>query len=286
VAVARVLFVDDEAAIRETVPRILTLHGYDVFCVGTVAEALAAITSRSFDVLITDLNIGQPGDGYTVVSGMRRTQPECINFILTGYPALEAALQAIRSQVDGCLIKPASVSSLLAEIEEKLKNPVRHRFLPCKRLSGLLRELSNEIVHRTLALMKADPELMVLRISEEDRVAPIGPVLGMLADVLDSPDPDNARGETARVVAHWAKVRYRQGFSVPLLIKHARLLENAIFDVVGENLLVLNLSYFLTDLKRVNQTLFLLLENLMKVFQELEKKRSRAVPPDASLRSA
>jgi putative cell wall-binding protein len=108
----------------------------------------------------------------------------------------------------------------------------------------------------------------------------------MLADVLDSPDPDNARGETARVVAHWAKVRYRQGFSVPLLIKHARLLENAIFDVVGENLLVLNLSYFLTDLKRVNQTLFLLLENLMKVFQELEKKRSRAVPPDASLRSA
>jgi hypothetical protein len=34
----------------------------------------------------------------------------------------------------------------------------------------------------------------------------------------------------------------------------------------------LNLSYFLTDLKRVNQTLFLLLENLMKVFQELGKK--------------
>jgi len=136
---ARILFVDDEAAIRETLPRILTLHGYDVFSVGTVAAALAAITSRSFDVLITDLNIGQPGDGFTVVSGMRRTQPDCINFILTGYPALETALEAIRSQVDGCLMKPTSVSSLLAEIEEKLKNPVCHQPLPCKRLSGLLR---------------------------------------------------------------------------------------------------------------------------------------------------
>jgi ActR/RegA family two-component response regulator len=269
---ARILFVDDEAAIRETLPRILTLHGYDVFCVGTVAEALAAITSRSFDVLITDLNIGQPGDGFTVVSGMRRTQPDCINFILTGYPALETALQAIRSQVDGCLMKPTSVSSLLAEIEEKLKNPVRHQPLPCQRLSSLLRELSNEILQRTLALMKADPELMVLRMSEEDRVAPIVPVLDMLVDVLDSSDPDKARSEVVRLGAQWAKVRYRQGFSSLLVIKHVRLLENAIFDLASENLLLLNLSYFLTDLKRLNQTLFLLMEDFMKAFQELDKK--------------
>ncbi len=269
---ARILFVDDEAAIRETLPRILTLHGYDVFSVGTVAEALAAITSRSFDVLITDLNIGQPGDGFTVVSGMRRTQPDCINFILTGYPALETALEAIRSQVDGCLMKPTSVSSLLAEIEEKLKNPVRHQPLPCKRLSGLLRELSSEIVQRTLALTEADPELMVLGISEEDHVAPIMPILGMLADVLDSSDPDKARSEAPRLGAQWAKVRYRQGFSIPLLIKHVWLLESAIFDLASENLLLLNLSYFLTDLKQVDRTLFLLLENLMKAFQKLDEK--------------
>jgi len=272
VAGARILFVDDEAAIRETMPRILSLHGYDVFCVGTVAQALAAITSRPFDVLITDLNIGQPGDGFTVVSGMRRTQPDCINFILTGYPALEAALEAIRSQVDGCLVKPASVSSLLAEIEGKLKNPVRHQPLPCKRLSGLLRELSNEIVQRTLALTEADSEFMALRISDEDRVAPIPPVLAMLADVLDSSDPDNAHSEVMRLGAQWAKVRYRQGFSIPLLIKHVRLLESAIFELASENLLLLNLSYFLTDMKRANQTLFLLLESFMKAFQKLDKK--------------
>ncbi len=271
-AIARILFVDDEAAIRETLPRILTLHGYDVFCAATVAEALAAITSRTFDVLLTDLNIGQAGDGFTVVSGMRRTQPDCINFILTGYPALEAALEAIRSQLDGCLIKPASISLLLAEIEAKLKSPVRTRALPCKRLSGLLREFSNEIVQRTLARAKADPELMAVDVSEEERTAPIGTILEMLADVLDSSDPDKAYGESERVGAEWARVRYRQGFSVSLLIKHARLLESAIFEVAGENLLSLNLSYFLTDLKRVNQALFLLLENFMKAFQELDKR--------------
>ncbi|MGA2964428.1 MAG: hypothetical protein ABSD96_22430, partial [Candidatus Korobacteraceae bacterium] len=199
-------------------------------------------------------------------------QHDCINFILTGYPALEAALEANRSQVDGCLVKPASVSSLLGEIEQKLKNPVRHQPLACKRLSVLLRELSKEIVQRTLALMKADPELMELRISEEDRVAPIAPVLRMLADVLDSSDADKACNDFMRLGAQWDKVRYRQGFSIPLLIKHVRLLESAIFELASENLLLLNLSYFLTDLKRVNQTLFLLLESFMKAFQKLDKK--------------
>lgn len=269
---ARVLFVDDEIGIRETLPRILTLRGYDVFCVGTVAEALGAITSRSVDVLITDLNIGQPGDGFTVVSGMRRTQSKCINFILTGYPALETALEAIRSQVDGYLLKPTSATALFAEIEAKLNNPIRYRPLPCKRLSTLLRELSNEIVERTMAYTRADLELMVLPISEEDCIAPIGEVLGLLAEVLDSSDADKARSEAVRLSAHWAGIRHRQGFPIPLLIRHVRLLENAIFDFSGENLLVLDLSYFLTDLKRVNQTLLLLLEYFMKAFQELDEQ--------------
>jgi ActR/RegA family two-component response regulator len=41
-----------------------------------------------FDVLISDLNIGHPADGFVVVSAMRRTQPDTLTFILTGYPCL------------------------------------------------------------------------------------------------------------------------------------------------------------------------------------------------------
>src|ERR1035437_1415156 len=118
----RVLFVDDEPGIRLTMPEILHQHGFSVTAVGTVNEALAVITSAQFDVLISDLNIGQPGDGFTVVSAMRRTQPECLTLILTGYPGFETALQAIRSQVDDYLIKPTPVPTLINLIEEKLKN--------------------------------------------------------------------------------------------------------------------------------------------------------------------
>ena len=117
----RVLFVDDEPGIRLTMPEVLRQHGFSVTAVGTVNEALAEITSAQFDVLISDLNFDHPADGFIVVSAMRRTQPNCVTLILTGYPGYETALEALRNQVDDYLIKPADVPTLVSLIEKKLK---------------------------------------------------------------------------------------------------------------------------------------------------------------------
>ncbi len=106
----RILFVDDESGIRLTLAPILERHGFSVVTVATVSEALEKINHEKFDVLLSDLNIGQPGDGFTVVSAMRRVQPEACTFILTGYPDFETALQAIRNQVDDYLLKPTGRS--------------------------------------------------------------------------------------------------------------------------------------------------------------------------------
>jgi DNA-binding response OmpR family regulator len=116
----RILFVDDEPSIRLTLPTILRQHGFDVRAAGTVREALNEINSHDFDVLIADLNIGEIGDGFTVVSAMRRSQPNCVTFILTGYPVFESALKAIQAQVDDYLVKPADIGTLVAKIEERL----------------------------------------------------------------------------------------------------------------------------------------------------------------------
>ena len=104
----RVLFVDDEAGIRLTLSAILEREGFAVTVASTVSEALALISAEKYDVLLSDLNIGQASDGFTVVSAMRRTQPEAVTMILTGYPAFESALRALREQVDEFLTKPAN----------------------------------------------------------------------------------------------------------------------------------------------------------------------------------
>src|SRR5437763_13787108 len=103
----RILFADDEPAIRMTLPAILQQEGFEVSVADTVAEALAYINRDTFDVLLADLNIGERGDGFTLNSAMRRGQPHAVTQILTGYPDFETEMQAIRNQDDDHLTKPA-----------------------------------------------------------------------------------------------------------------------------------------------------------------------------------
>jgi DNA-binding NtrC family response regulator len=87
----RLLFVDDERGIRETLSLILLRYGFTVTTAATVEEALAHIKAQSFDLLLCDLNIDSKGDGYTVVRAMREVAPGCVVIVLTGYPDMESA---------------------------------------------------------------------------------------------------------------------------------------------------------------------------------------------------
>ena len=116
----RLLFVDDEASIRLTLPTILQQYGFDVQAASNVPEALDMIENHRFDILLSDLNIGEPGDGFIVVRAMRKAQPKCVTIILTGYPAFDSAVQAIRDDVDDYIVKPANIDTLVSTMERKL----------------------------------------------------------------------------------------------------------------------------------------------------------------------
>ena len=117
----RLLFVDDEEGIRTTLPEILQRRGFDVRVAASVAEALSEIRAHKFDVLLSDLNIGEDGNGFTVIRAMREAHPNCVAILLTGYPAFDTAVQAIEDEVDGYLVKPADINSLVSTIERRLR---------------------------------------------------------------------------------------------------------------------------------------------------------------------
>lgn len=116
----RLLFVDDEPSIRLTLPPILEQYGFQVRRVASVSEALAVIKKERFDVLVSDLNIGEEGDGFKVVEAIREANGLCVTILLTGYPAFETALKAIHNEVDDYFVKPADIESLVSTIERKL----------------------------------------------------------------------------------------------------------------------------------------------------------------------
>lgn len=237
------LFVDDEPSIRLTLPQILRMKGYDVEVASTVSEALAAVQLRTFDVLLSDLNIGNPGDGFTVVSAMRRTQPNCITLILTGYPGFETALQAIRSQVDDYLVKPTQVERLLETIERKLTQRTPHRPVPQKRVVEIMSDNREEVIARAVDSVSNE------RRSSADRIAE--GMAELLEKMVGALQAGSADGSFAQGAAYGC-ARRQQGCSIDELFEEFRALERAVYEVVQENLLVADVSNLVPDLRALN----------------------------------
>jgi two-component system, response regulator RegA len=116
----RLLFVDDEDSIRLTLPLVLQQRGFEVKVAASVAEAISTIQSQKFDVLLSDLNIGEAGDGFAVVRAAREVNASCVTIILTGYPGFESAVEAIRYQIDDYVVKPADIDTLVDTVERRL----------------------------------------------------------------------------------------------------------------------------------------------------------------------
>jgi ActR/RegA family two-component response regulator len=73
--------VDEEPSIRATLPLILGERGFDVRVAAAVPEA---IQNHTVDAVLSDLKIGEPGDGFTIVRVIRQVNPDCVAVILTG----------------------------------------------------------------------------------------------------------------------------------------------------------------------------------------------------------
>jgi len=249
----RLLFVDDEPAIRLTLKAILSKHGFEVTTAATVAEGLQKITSEPFDVLISDLNIGNPGDGLTVVSAMRRTQPEAVTIILTGYPAFETALEAIRQQVDDYIVKPANIPSLVSTIESKLAAPSQVRQLPPPmRVAMLLREHRGRVEELWMEAAEERRASFQLPLAREQQRENLR---GIVEEVIRAAQP-GAYEELARGNEAECDGRHNfEGYTAAMMLHEFCLVRRVIAQVVQENLLMVNLSYLIPDLARVNDCL-------------------------------
>ena len=122
----RILFVDDEASIRLTLPHILGKHGFEVTSVASVEEAVKEIKIHRFDALLSDLNLPLSDEGFAVIRAMRRHQPHCINFILTGYPGDASVEKATKQKVAHYFTKPVDIDELVRTILDKLGSTGKH----------------------------------------------------------------------------------------------------------------------------------------------------------------
>lgn len=263
----KLLFVDDDAGLRTALGAVLTHHGFAVTAVSSVPEALELISTRKFDVLLSDLNIGEPGDGFTVVSAMRRVQPDACTFILTGYPDLETAIQGIRNQVDDYFSKPLHVERLVGAISN-LRSGRRptNKALPTRKVAQVLRELSSLICDRWLQQVMQDPELAAIPLTEAERSDHVPEMMEELLRRLEGPQEELSDVATEAARKH-GKVRYQQGYTIPQILHEARVLQHVLTATIHENLFGVDLSTLVGDILGIGETLQADAEVSIRVYQ-------------------
>ena len=111
-----ILVVEDEATLRTNVARYLSRAGHTVATAACGRAALAELERRSFDIVITDLRLGDI-EGLAVLDHVRASSPESVVLIMTAYASVDSAVEALRRGAHDYVLKPLSLADLLKKVE-------------------------------------------------------------------------------------------------------------------------------------------------------------------------
>lgn len=248
----KILLVDDDAAVLDMVTQGLQRKGYEVVAVAGVNDALKRITTENFDALITDLHMPNPGDGFTVISAMRHSQPDALTLLVSGYPDVQSAMATIFLEADEIVTKPFEIRQLAQLLHDRMLNRKAATSSNKERVGAILQRCSAKIIEEWLGRAKQSIELNHLKLSDAERAGYVGKLvedlslrLGLSRTVIK--DSDALCSPAA--VAH-GELRYLQGYSPTMLIHESRILQVTIFGTLQENLNTLDFSLGTNPAKR------------------------------------
>ena len=115
-----ILLVDDEALPRKNIARALESEEYHVYEAEDGDQAVAAISERDFDLVLSDLKI--PGaDGLAVLRHVRSVSPQTIFILMTGYASVDSAIEAFRGGAHDYILKPVVLEDVLQKVKRLLE---------------------------------------------------------------------------------------------------------------------------------------------------------------------
>ena len=120
---SRVLVVDDDKAVRESLRRSLEFNGYDVVLAGDGAEALAGIAAAAPDIVVMDVMMPRL-DGIETTKALRQAGNDIPILVLTARDAVGDRVDGLDAGADDYLTKPFALQELLARIRALLRRVV------------------------------------------------------------------------------------------------------------------------------------------------------------------
>ena len=117
----KIMFIDDDDCVREAISEILSRKGWMVDAFDNAEDGLAALKAGDYDLVLTDINM--PGmSGMNFLLAAREVAPEVPVVLVTGYPSIDIAVEAMKVGAVDFLAKPFKMEELELVIRKAIGN--------------------------------------------------------------------------------------------------------------------------------------------------------------------
>jgi len=115
-----ILIVEDDENIRKTMSNILQQKGYKTDTAKSGKEAEQKTKANFYNLALLDIKLPDM-EGTQLLAKLHKTAPKMVKIMVTGYPSLENAMEALNQGADAYVTKPVKPAKILEIIKEKLE---------------------------------------------------------------------------------------------------------------------------------------------------------------------
>jgi CheY-like chemotaxis protein len=267
-AATKILLVDDDKAQNMIMRMLLEHEGFDITVAGNVADALKLISAERYDVLLSDLHMPGAADGLTVISAMRHLNPSAIAILLTGFPEMDVAAQAILRQADEIMIKRTDSMELVELIKRRIANGAAESPRKIESVATILERAAPSCIEDWFLEVQRDSGLTVVPLTREQRCGHLPQLFLDLIARLQADIPLGTKGPLSKMAADHGISRRRLGYTGSMMVEESRILQVCIFHTLEKNLAFINFSVLLRQVMTIADEVDSQLRQAMECYVE------------------
>ena len=116
----KILIVDDDKTVRESLNDFLEFHGFAVLAVHSAAKALDALAQSDFDLIISDLVMPKM-DGISLIKAIRELDKDIPFLVMTGFASIEYAVESMKAGATDFITKPLKFDHVMLIVNRALE---------------------------------------------------------------------------------------------------------------------------------------------------------------------
>ena len=141
---ARILVIDDDESIRKILSAILEEEGYTVETAENGREAIDKTNAKVYNLVLVDVRLPDI-EGVVLLGKLKETMPRMRKIIITGFPTVRNAIEAVNNMADAYMLKPFEIGKILETIKEQLKKQLEEKAYNQNRITEFIETRVKEL---------------------------------------------------------------------------------------------------------------------------------------------